>query len=105
MIIICRDCHRQRPNRSAGRCATCHRHHHAPPTGNPGGAGIPKTAQDITGRVEDLFELLATRQPQRELAARLGVSCRTVQRYQAGLRNLARVLVHLAGADEERKAA
>ena len=55
-------------------------------TGNPGGLGVPKTAADIAARLEDLTELAVWHRDACTIAARLGISTRTVYRYRARLR-------------------
>ncbi|MEV0660152.1 hypothetical protein ACIBI3_02235 [Actinomadura luteofluorescens] len=90
----CRDCGRNRPNHGRGLCRGCWlrqwratngRYDVATGTGM-GGPGIPKTAADIAARLEDYAFLRALNVRRLDIAARLGVSYRTLNRYDARLR-------------------
>jgi DNA-binding NarL/FixJ family response regulator len=80
-VNACTGCRRVRPHHALGQCSTCYHQPYHPRTGNPGGAGIPKTGADIAGRVENLAELLRQETDRTVIARRLGVSVRTVSRY------------------------
>lgn len=84
---MCAACGR-RPRRKGGHrlCSDCHRARYDPPTGNPGGAGITKTREAIEARLEDL-QFLQTHETNRvTIAARLGISTRTLFRYRQRLK-------------------
>ena len=83
---VCTGCRRLRPIKSDDHCGTCYTRRYQPLVGNPGAAGVHKSRDVIAGRIEDLAELRVQRADQRQIAHRLGVSVRTVQRYQARLR-------------------
>lgn len=81
MTRPCATCHRHRPHHAGGQCGPCYRQPYQPRTGNPGGAGVPKTRDDIASRLEDLALLMREETHPVTIARRLGVSTRTVRRY------------------------
>ena len=82
-------CGHDRPHHADGQCARCYGLRYRPRTGNPGGHGVHKTRDDIDGRLEDLAELLRRETDRLVIARRLGISYRTLDRYQARLRERA----------------
>ena len=90
----CNDCGRNRPHCGLGLCRGCwirqwratHGRYDTPTGTGPGGPGIAKSANDIAARLEDYQELKAQNIKRLDIATRLGVSYRTLHRYEARLR-------------------
>jgi hypothetical protein len=93
-LITCVSCQRLAKNYSRERCRACARadaYAAANPCDRPGphGRGVPKGAVVLAGRIEDYVEL--TREQCYTLenaAARMGISVRTAQRYEARVREM-----------------
>ena len=71
-------------------CRTCYRRwadHGYPPSGppvtNPGGKGVPHARQAVKGRMEDAGFLRPLCGSDTDVARRMGVTRRTLQRYTA----------------------
>lgn len=88
-IRTCTRCQRPRVHCAHGLCRTCYhngRHPYIPTGTGPGGRGVPKTLDDIAGRVAD-FQILRDRGLSiKAAAAQLGISERTGDRYATRLR-------------------
>jgi hypothetical protein len=96
--ITCVSCCRRAKNWSRGRCAACakaaaYAAANSRGQAGPHGRGVPKGAVVVSGRIEDYAEL--TREQYYTLenaAARMGISVRTAQRYEARVREMEAVL-------------
>lgn len=66
----------------------------------------PRRYAARAGRIEDYFDLLRFGVPRQHIPDRLGVTVRTLHRYERDLRTLAHYLIHLAnGGQHTRQAA
>ncbi|MFF3665396.1 hypothetical protein [Microtetraspora malaysiensis] len=89
-VVTCADCHRDRPHHAHGKCYLCYQRPNRPVTGvGSGGPGVTKSRDVIAAHLEDLAELMTHETDQLVIAARLGVSWRTIYRYRARLRERA----------------
>lgn len=85
-IAACVRCRQTREIKYVGECSYCYAARFAPRTGNPHGRGVSKSQATIAGRIEDYLELLSYGEEPLTIAQRLGVSRRTLHRYDARLR-------------------
>ena len=86
----CRGCGRRRRKRQGARdyCGTCYGRwaYHGYPQEGPPSPVLSVAPAERAGRIEDFVELRSWGVSREEAARRLGVSLRTVERYDAALR-------------------
>lgn len=77
--MTCLQCGRNARNHGRGLCRACHRH-------LSWSGGLEDYPRGVDARAEDIAELDARRLSARQIAARLGVSDRTVYRHRTRMR-------------------
>ena len=83
---ICARCQRERNLHTREHCEPCRRTINENWTRNPpAGAGVERTPEAVTGRIDDYAELRSRGYTIRQAAERLRIHSRTAQRYEARL--------------------
>lgn len=86
---LCSRCGRVRPHGGLGLCEGCYSYARRPyvPTGaGMGGPGVLRDTSAVAGRLQDYAEIRSRHYTIGQAAARLGISIRTADRYEARLR-------------------